>query len=132
MEKKAALCGEQGRDGREDGCTQPITEHGVLTDPAAGKCLYPGISMNFAYSLVGHHDVFPHLTDEAPQGKIWNFITMQIQLGCCSLTSPSPHPSLLCLKITWVCNHTFPYFLLKYLRRNIELVQMGILILLSP
>lgn len=93
MGKKAAQWGEQGRAGREDGCAQPIT------DPAAGKCPYPGISMNFAYSLGSQCDVFPHLRDEAPQGKIWNFITMQIQLGCCSLTSPPPHPSLLCLKL---------------------------------
>lgn len=99
MGKKAARWGEQGRAGREDGCAQPSTERVALTDPAAGKCPYPGISMNFAYSLGSQRDVFPHLRDEAPQGKIWNFITMQIQLGCCSLTSPSPHPSLLCLKL---------------------------------
>lgn len=132
MGKKAALWGERGRDGREDGCAQPITEHVTLTDPSAGKCLYPGISMNFVYHLVSQHDVFPHLGDEAPQGKIWNFITMQIQLGCCSLTSPSLHPSLLCLKITWVCNHTFPYFLVKYPRSVIGLVQKSILTQLSP
>lgn len=81
MGKKAALWGERGRDGREDGCAQPITEHVTLTDPSAGKCLYPGISMNFVYCLVSQHDVFPHLRDEAPQGKIWNFITMHNPLG---------------------------------------------------
>lgn len=63
MGKKAALWGEQGRDGREDGCTQPITENVALTDSSAGKCPYPAISMNFAYSLVSQHDVFPHLRD---------------------------------------------------------------------
>lgn len=93
MGKKAALWDRQGRDGRE----------GTAHHWARGfdwsfsrEVPHPGISMNFAYSLVSQHDVFPHLRDKAPQGKTWNLITMQIQLGCYSLTSPSPpsFPSL--------------------------------------
>ena len=94
MGRKAALWGEQGRDGREDCCGQHIIRHMALTATSTGQCPYPGISIHFSFSLVSRYNVFPHLRHEVPQGKIQNLITMQIQLGCRSVTSPIPQSFL--------------------------------------
>lgn len=102
MGRKAA----QREDGRGDHCGQRIIKRMALSVTSAGQCPYLDISIGFTYGLVSQYNVFPHLRHEVPQGRIQNLITMQIKpagiLGCSFLTSPSPNPSFLCLKITSV------------------------------
>lgn len=116
MGRKAALWGEQGRDGRENCCGQRVIKHLALTATSIGQCPYPGISIRFACSLVSWYNVFSHLGHEVPQGKIQNLITMQIQLGCSSLTSPIPQSFFSLLK-----NHAQPFFSILPLEASIYL-----------
>lgn len=80
--------------------------------------------------------MYVHISDKKfLRGKFTIWLPCKSSWDAALLHLPSPNPSFLCWKFTWLCSRTSPYCLLKYRstsqKQIIGLVQMGILTWLS-